>query len=360
MPRCEEVSIGTQAHSSYDMFQTEINLYLQSFASDGVTSFMRAVTATGYDPFYIGLLVIVMMGVDFRRGFLLFQLIVWTGILTEVFKNLFALPRPTWVDARVLNLESGEFSSSAPVGMGAQGFFQLPPRDIVEACRQQGASYGFPSGHVAGACATWGGLALLFRKQALYWLAPVMAVLMALSRMYLGRHFLADALGGVVVGGGVVVLAYVILDRARWGQRLFERQNLIFSFHLPNLALLFILLVPPILLLVLSLIDSDQAGYILGLDVAFLVLMRRGLSRDAGSWLQRAARVLLVGFLFFAVAFALRFAVNLTGVNGDYAAIVFFQAAAPSFLAFWAGVLLCDNLGLYGNPQANEASERQA
>jgi membrane-associated phospholipid phosphatase len=333
------------------MFQTHLNLSLQSLASGGLTAFMKGVTATGYEPFYVGLLIIVMMGVDFRRGFLLFQLIVWTGMLTEVLKHLFALPRPTWVDAHVLDLESGQPNASAFVGPGAPGFLQPLPGEVVDAFRRFGASYGFPSGHVGGACAVWGGLAVLFRKQLLYWVAPAMIVLMALSRMYLGRHFLADVLGGAIVGGAMLALAIVLLDRARWRERLFEWRNLVFSFHLPNVVLLFVLLILPLLLLGLSFIESDQAGYVVGLDSAFVMLVRKGLPANGGRRFQRIARVLLVAFLFLMAALVLRAGGSLVGIDGSNPAIRFSQAAIPSFLAFWAGVLLCDKLRLYGNDQ---------
>ena len=66
---------------------------------------------------------------------------------------------------------------------------------------------GFPSGHVQGTVTVWGYLALAFARRWLTWLAAALIVLMCISRLYLGLHFPADVLGGLVLGL-VLVLFY--------------------------------------------------------------------------------------------------------------------------------------------------------
>jgi undecaprenyl-diphosphatase len=71
--------------------------------------------------------------------------------------------------------------------------------------------YSFPSGHAAGAFAFAGFVTTLCladgkaRKEAWRWAlsggAFVLAAGIALSRVYLGAHFLTDVMGGAVVGG---------------------------------------------------------------------------------------------------------------------------------------------------------------
>lgn len=65
----------------------------------------------------------------------------------------------------------------------------------------------FPSGHTTAAFALYGLLAIYtsnFKWKA-FWLFP--AVFAALSRIYLGQHFLSDVLAGAVLG---TFLAYVV------------------------------------------------------------------------------------------------------------------------------------------------------
>ena len=66
----------------------------------------------------------------------------------------------------------------------------------------------FPSGHTAAAAALCGALAFLLSRdrgrgtQAVIWAtAGVIVVLVAVSRIYLGAHWLTDVVGGAMLGG---------------------------------------------------------------------------------------------------------------------------------------------------------------
>jgi membrane-associated phospholipid phosphatase len=74
-------------------------------------------------------------------------------------------------------------------------------------------SGSFPSGHVANAATVMVLLALLLRRR---WIAVAGAgyvVLMALSRTYLGAHWVTDTIGGMLVGSAMGVLAWVVFAR---------------------------------------------------------------------------------------------------------------------------------------------------
>ena len=77
--------------------------------------------------------------------------------------------------------------------------------------------FGFPSGHVATTAAWALGLAWSRRKSWQLGVAATWVALMALSRMYLGRHFPADVLGGLMVGGAALALARLELSPAGAG-----------------------------------------------------------------------------------------------------------------------------------------------
>ncbi|MGC4155136.1 MAG: phosphatase PAP2 family protein [Propionicimonas sp.] len=67
----------------------------------------------------------------------------------------------------------------------------------------------FPSGHTANAATIAVVLGLLFPRVWVWLAGALYTVVMALSRTYLGAHWLTDTLGGLLVGAGVAVLVWV-------------------------------------------------------------------------------------------------------------------------------------------------------
>jgi membrane-associated phospholipid phosphatase len=185
------------------MFQTEPIIYLQSHGTPWFTFLMILITTLGSSAFLGAITIIITFGIDFKRGFLLFQLLMWTGLVTEVLKLLVAFPRPDFVDNKVLNLEYGVKNTSPFKGNGPEGIFELPDKQILKAFRLQEAftlsSFGFPSGHVSLTTALWGGSAAIFDSRIIRIFTPFMIVIIAFSRVYLGRHFIEDVLGGAIV-----------------------------------------------------------------------------------------------------------------------------------------------------------------
>jgi len=328
------------------MFQTEIHIALQSLASESLTWLMRQITATGYYSSVAALILIVMLGIHLRKGFLLFQLFAWTGVASELCKTFFGLPRPFFVDSRVQNLELTWRAVNALQAQGAPGFFSLPPHSAIDAFRLQGLSYGFPSGHVSGSIAMWGGLAVLFRKRWLAWLAPLLIFLTALSRLYLGVHFLADILGGALLGGLMLFFANRIFGGDEGQQRFFAAARLGIGPLLPLLFYILAMFILPLLLLSLSMIPAAFAGFFIGLNAAFTLILRQGQPEDGGSIPVRAARVLIGGFIFGLLDWLLRYGqVRLDISSSSWS--VFFSTGLGCFLTFWLAVRLCLRLGLY-------------
>jgi undecaprenyl-diphosphatase len=88
-----------------------------------------------------------------------------------------------------------------------KNFFQRP-RPIFEHPLLMLSTYSFPSGHVMGATLFCGSLAFIALSSAQTWrwrilsllLATGFVILIALTRVYLGVHYLSDVLAAMAAG----------------------------------------------------------------------------------------------------------------------------------------------------------------
>ena len=183
------------------MLDTSSVLWLQQWASPTLTDIMQVVSLWGYVPSCLAVALVCGFGWRLRLGVMLILAIVFADAMTVAAKGAFASPRPHAVDARVRTF--GAFESS------------LPP--IVMGTTVPADDFGFPSGHVATTAAWALGLAWSRRKSWPLGVAAIWVALMALSRMYLGRHFPADVLGGLAVGVAAIALARRALPPAGAG-----------------------------------------------------------------------------------------------------------------------------------------------
>ncbi len=334
------------------MFQTGLHIALQSIASDWLTWLMRQVTALGYHEIIILIVVAVVFGLGLRQGFLLFQIVFWTSTLSGMAKQHFGLPRPFFADSRVACLEPSWNTSGSFLARGGRGFFDLPAREVIDAFRLKRISFGFPSGHTSSAIAIWGGLAVVFRKRWLAWLAPLMIALIAFSRLYLGVHFLADILGGALLGGLVLLAAWLLWRRDGRRAEIFAAMAGTLSPLLRRAAYLCFLFGLPLLLAAFSLVSMTFTGLYVGMNAAYLLLTRKGLPDDAGSLPVRLARVLLGGVIFSLLAAGLRQIVVLVPALAGAPWGRFLVAVLSTFLSFWLAMELYLRLGLYRRPAA--------
>jgi membrane-associated phospholipid phosphatase len=334
------------------MFQTGIHIAVQSMASDILTWLMHQLTATGYYQFVIAMVITVMLGFSLRKGFLLFQIIAWTAIVSEMAKQFFGLPRPFFADSRVACLEPGWDAATPFQAMGGKSFFDLPAQAVIDAFRLKDASFGFPSGHVSGAIAMWGGLAVVFRKRALAWLAPFAITLIAFTRIYLGVHFLADVIGGALLGGLLLFFAWRLIGSDPGRERFFAAAGTMIVRSLPGILYFFSLFILPLLLAIVSLLSAKFAGFYVGLNAAFTLALRSGLPQDAGSLPVRLLRVLLGGLLFWLLSLALGQTLTMIPDAAGSAWGIFLAASLGTFLTLWGGLKLFLRLGLYHKENA--------
>ena len=80
-------------------------------------------------------------------------------------------------------------------------------------------SGSFPSGHVANAAALAVVLAIITWRRWVVVAGAAYVVLMALSRTYLGAHWVSDTVGGVLVGAGVAIILWAPLAQRVLSER---------------------------------------------------------------------------------------------------------------------------------------------
>jgi membrane-associated phospholipid phosphatase len=192
------------------LFQVEPVLWLQSFASPAVTWFFASITWLGTVKCLAAAVFFLAFAVRFRVGAAVLVLVLVNSLATDLLKDRFAIPRPGDVDQRVQQLSGDGAQPIAPQG-GATGFWSSLPGATLEAARSTaGRSYAFPSGHVSSAAALTLSLALLFRSRRLWILPAVWIPLTGLSRVFLGRHYVADVLGGAALGAAVALFGWLL------------------------------------------------------------------------------------------------------------------------------------------------------
>ena len=115
--------------------------------------------------------------------------------VTTALKELFRLPRPP--------------------GAADPAAAELIPASLLGAYAEIGAAsgYGFPSGHSVSAVVVYGGLGLLVGSRRSYAAAGVLCVLLPLSRVLLGVHYLVDVVAGAAIGAAYLFGVYRLCGR---------------------------------------------------------------------------------------------------------------------------------------------------
>jgi membrane-associated phospholipid phosphatase len=309
------------------------------------------ITTMGSSAFLVAIIVTAIFGVDFKKGFLMFQLLLWTGLVNAILKILVVFPRPDFVDNRVFNLEFGIKNTSPFSGNEPKGIFALPDKQVIKAFRLQEAftlsPFGFPSGHVALTTALWGGTATVFNNKIIRMLAPFVIVVMAFSRVYLGRHFIEDVLGGAIVGL-IFLVFFTHFLKSSLKDDLFKKESFELAFRRQNLLFYFFMFIIPIIFIALSLMSADVAGVFLGTNVAYVLIMRKGIPDDTGSVAQRITRVFIALLLLGVSSLILDFWFKTAGTTNylQFTLIGFLKTFIPAS-TIWASVSICTKLGLY-------------
>ncbi len=333
------------------MFQTEIILFLQSFESIYINFFFKIINCFGYSNFYIPILMIIMFGIDFRKGFYLLHVLLWTSFVTTFLKEYFALPRPSDVDLNVKLINKDYSNPTRFNGMGASHFFGGLPQEVILYFRNlQDYSHGLPSGHVSSTTAIWGSVSQLFQQLWIKILAISLIVLMPITRMYLGRHFLIDVLGGLIVGLVFVMIFYHFVYKSQAIHNVFSERVKYFSLNPKTIPILSYFFITPLVFYWIAPQDNlSDAGNLLGLNIGFMLLSIKGLPLDAGTFLQKILRIFIAIVLFFGSNLILKS----IGMD-DIPTLEFIRAIIVSFIVIYVTVMLGIKFRIYKRKTLNE------
>ena len=292
------------------MFETQFTLWLQGFSTQALDSFFLAFTWLGYEQFLQAFLVFILFGINIRYGFILSQAIIWTAAITEAFKWLFHYPRPFMVDNRITLIGQPTVTPSPLTAEGATSFWsRLNPTTVAvarDSFSHYSGSWGLPSGHTAGAVVVWGSLMHWYRQHGLKVVCVLLILLIPLSRLYLGMHFLADILVGYVIG---LVMMVFFVGRlfslpliTHWlfsgeQQRIASRSSFAFLvvFVLPGCAALFATNTP-----------NESITLILGSNLGFYWVWLRGIPFPV-SRVKNAIFRLLIAYTLLITIFTVDF-----------------------------------------------------
>ncbi|MBC2717730.1 MAG: phosphatase PAP2 family protein [Desulfobacteraceae bacterium] len=327
------------------MFQTEPILFLQSFSNNLLDTIFIIITGLGDKDMAQLFLIVIIFGIDYRKGFILLHLVIWTAFATSVLKDFFALPRPFYVDSAVRAIGRNVANPTPLKVMGADTFWGLPDNAVIEYVRtHRMGSYGFPSGHTSGTVAMWGGVMFLFQKKWPTLAGGLLLALIPFSRIYLGRHFLADVLGGYMLGGFLLWVIYHVSAGRTAKNFLFSSYHL-FASNRETIFLLGYLFGLPFLILLIFRSHSTYPALLLGLNLGFFLVRLKGLPDDSGSVFRRMMRVSVAGLIFLMTDYLLNVAFK-TALSGSS---VFIAHARPILLMAcfaWAATEINILLGL--------------
>ena len=266
------------------MFDLDPIVWLQSWATPVLTGVMNGISLLGYTRAYVAVAVLMAFAFRTRAAIALLVLIALSGAFTDATKATVATPRPDSMSTSVRALS-----------MFAK---DLRHRE-ADTPTQMEDDYSFPSGHVSAATAFAVGLAMLLRFGRRGWtLAVLWIALMAASRMYLGRHFLGDVVGGVAVGGVTLLIGFAVLKLGHLVPEM--RAHDAWPAH----RVMAVALVLAGTALFVGLPDSGDAGRLLGTAIGVVFLVHHDVFEFAHSGRARAL-LLTAAVIGFAAAWGI-------------------------------------------------------
>jgi membrane-associated phospholipid phosphatase len=283
-----------------------------------------------------------MFGIDFKKGLVLTHVLIVTGLLTEMLKHIFLLPRPYNVDSNIKLLGKNIQNDSPFTNGGADNFFGLPAADVIEYYRNKtGTLFGLPSGHTSTAVTLWGSIILFYNQYAIKIICLILIVMIPFSRMYLGVHFLGDILAGYLVGGILLLVFYFIYYKNRF--RRFSSRSIKYSSKF-FIHLVYLLFAPLIYFVTFPEIHTRLSGTLLGINFLLLFFTVKGFPILHKSLVKRILSSIIALIFFVFVSFILY--QLFTVLISDSQLIQFTTSGFITAFGFWASLKICVGLNL--------------
>lgn len=163
-------------------FSYSILKFFVNIRNSFLDKFFITMTNLGGLEFYLIFIAFFFFIFEDRITLKLLFLLIISYLINTFLKNLFQLPRPNETITKPIYKESG-------------------------------GGYGFPSGHSQNSTVLWIGLYLIFKKYYLIIISIILIILISISRLYLGLHFLFDVIGGILIGIFILFFFFKPIDR---------------------------------------------------------------------------------------------------------------------------------------------------
>ncbi len=167
----------------------ELLYWFESIRTPLLDVVMSTATRLGEETVFMLIGMLVFWCVDKRRGYYLLSVGFTGTLINQWLKIVFRVPRPWVLD---------------------------PNFQIVESAREAAAGYSFPSGHTQSAVGTLGGVARFAPSVWLKVICIALALLAAVSRMYLGVHTPADVGVSLIVATVLIFVLYPVFESTLW------------------------------------------------------------------------------------------------------------------------------------------------
>lgn len=177
------------------MKETDMDLlyFLESIRHPVLDAIFQFITYFGEDVLFLALALILLWCIDKHKAYYILISGFVASLAGQFLKLAFKVDRP-WV--------------------------KDPDFEPVASAKEAANDYSFPSGHTIIVTSTWGATALSFGKKALRIAAPILILLVGVSRMYLGVHTPWDVLAGWGIGVATILLLRPLMTRAVKNDRL--------------------------------------------------------------------------------------------------------------------------------------------
>lgn len=208
--------------------QVEIIKFIQSFNNDFFDFLFEFITLFGEESILVLLSAFIFLSVDKNKGYKLIFTIASGTCFNSLIKNILKFERP----------------------IGVEG--------IISKRLETATGYSFPSGHTQATATFWSSLSIIVRKKRMYIFSTIIVIMVAISRLYLGVHWLTDVVFGAIFG----VLWAILVSRA-------------FDYIHKNKSYKLLIGISLVFLILTLLIGDDDfyksAGLLLGLSLGYII-----------------------------------------------------------------------------------------